>query len=176
MFRTFHPPRRVAEMGGDSPQGHKQPAPLRQLVIAGGRLLTLRAPPAHAAMRLQANFDRPRLALMTLQPNLLINKPGKVLHPVQNRLNLELNSWSPRSIVCVLDNRRLIEPLEISYFVFYRPTKPSAAELWEKCEIPPLLRAFQAQWESPLFGLFHGAAFSIAHLPTNCAIETEFKS
>ncbi len=69
-------------------------------------------------MRLQADFDRPRLALMTLQPNLLINKPGKVLHPVQNRLNLELNSWSPRSIVCFLDNRRLIEPLEISYFVF----------------------------------------------------------
>ena len=69
-------------------------------------------------MRLQANFDRTRLALMTLQPNLLIHKPGKVLHPVQNRLNLELNSWSPRSIVCFLDNRRLIEPLEISYFVF----------------------------------------------------------
>jgi len=39
-------------------------------------------------MRLQPNFDRAWLALMTLQPNLLINKPGKVLRPVQNRLNL----------------------------------------------------------------------------------------
>jgi len=47
----------------------------------------------------------------------------------------------------------------------------SSPELWEKCGIPPLLRDFQAQWESPLFGLFHVAAFSIAHLPTNCAIE-----
>ncbi|MGA7630926.1 MAG: hypothetical protein WCB11_09165, partial [Terriglobales bacterium] len=47
-------------------------------------------------------------------------------------------------------------------------------ELWEKCEIPPLLRDFQAQWESPLFGLFHAAAFSIAHLPTNSAIEPHF--
>lgn len=28
-------------------------------------------------MRLQENFDHARLALMTLQPNLLINKPGK---------------------------------------------------------------------------------------------------
>ena len=88
MLRAFHSPGRVPEMGGDSPQWHKQPAPLRQSVIAGGRLLTLRAPPAHAAMRLQANFDRVRLAPMTLQPNLLINKPGEVLHSVQNRLNL----------------------------------------------------------------------------------------
>jgi len=30
---------------------------------------------------------------------------------------------------------------------------------------------YQAQWESPLFGLFHAAAFSIAYLPTNSAIE-----
>ena len=40
---------------------------------------------------------------------------------------------------------------------------------------PAALRDFQAQWESPLFGLFHGAAFSIAHLPTNCAIEPPFE-
>ena len=39
---------------------------------------------------------------------------------------------------------------------------------------PALLRDFQAQWESPLFGLFHAAAFSIAHVPTNCAIEPNF--
>src|SRR6266436_10310068 len=52
----------------------------------------------------------------------------------------------------------------------------SSPELWEKCEIPSLLRDFQAQWESPLFGLFHGAAFSIAHLPTNCAIEPDLET
>jgi hypothetical protein len=84
----LHSPGRVPEMGGDSPQRHKQPAPLRQSVVARGRLLTLRAPPTHVAMRLQADFDRPRLPLSTLQLNLLVNKPRKVLYSVQNRLNL----------------------------------------------------------------------------------------
>jgi hypothetical protein len=125
-------------------------------------------------MRLQADFDRPRLPPVTLQPNFLVHKSGKVLYSVQNRLNLELNSWSPRSINCFLVNRRLIEPLEISYFVFLiEPTRPPS-ELWEKCEIPLLPRDFQVEWESPFFGLFHAAAFSIAQLPTNSAIEPFF--
>jgi hypothetical protein len=42
-----------------------------------------------------------------------------------------------------------------------------------KVEIPPLLRDFQAQGESPAFGLFYGAAFSTALLPTNSAKEPE---
>ena len=37
--------------------------------------------------------------------------------------------------------------------------------------IPPRLRDFQAVWESPVFGLFHVAAFSTAFLPTNSATE-----
>jgi hypothetical protein len=41
----------------------------------------------------------------------------------------------------------------------------------EKVEIPLRLRDFQAQWESPAFGLFHGAAFSTAILPINSAID-----
>jgi hypothetical protein len=39
-------------------------------------------------MRLQVNFDRARLSLMTLQPNFLVNEPRKVLYSIQNRLNL----------------------------------------------------------------------------------------
>ena len=39
-------------------------------------------------MWLQADFDRARLPLLTLQLNLLVNKPRKVLYSVQNRLNL----------------------------------------------------------------------------------------
>jgi hypothetical protein len=40
-----------------------------------------------------------------------------------------------------------------------------------KVEIPPLLRDFQAEGESPALGLFHAAAFSTALLPTNSAKE-----
>ena len=49
---------------------------------------TLRAPTAHTTMRLQADFDRAWLLLLTLQLNLLVNEPRKVLYSVQNRLNL----------------------------------------------------------------------------------------
>src|ERR1700732_1792785 len=38
-----------------------------------------------------------------------------------------------------------------------------------KVEIAPLLRDFQAEWKSPAVGLFRGASFSTAVLPTNCA-------
>jgi hypothetical protein len=40
-------------------------------------------------------------------------------------------------------------------------------------EISLQLRDFQAPWESPAFGLFLEAAFSIALLPTNSAIEPD---
>src|ERR1017187_5610714 len=49
---TLHPPRRVAKMGGDSPQRHEEPAPLGQAVIARRRFLTTRTAPAYAGMRL----------------------------------------------------------------------------------------------------------------------------
>ena len=39
-------------------------------------------------MRLQPDVDRARLPLLTLQSNLLVNKPRKGLYSVQNRLNL----------------------------------------------------------------------------------------
>jgi len=42
-----------------------------------------------------------------------------------------------------------------------------------KVEIPLPLRDFQAQWKSPAFGLFHGAAFSTALVPTDCALNTD---
>ena len=67
-------------------------------------------------MRRQADFDGLDLASSPIQPHLPVNEPNKMLHPIQNGLNLELNSWSPRSILCFLVNYRVIEPLEISYF------------------------------------------------------------
>jgi hypothetical protein len=41
-------------------------------------------------------------------------------------------------------------------------------------EISLRLRDFQAPWESPAFGLSLEAAFSIALLPTNSAIEPSY--
>jgi len=43
-----------------------------------------------------------------------------------------------------------------------------------KVGIALLLRDFQAEWESPAFGLFRGASFSTALLPTNCAKDPYF--
>src|SRR3984893_4151639 len=43
-----------------------------------------------------------------------------------------------------------------------------------KVEIAPLLRDFQAEWKSPAVGLFRGASFSTAVLPTNCAKDPIF--
>jgi hypothetical protein len=55
--------------------------------------------------------------------------------------------------------------------LFFCINRTAVAGAVGKVRNPAFLRDFQAQWESPLFGLFQGAAFSIAHLPTNCAIE-----
>ena len=43
----------------------------------------------------------------------------------------------------------------------------------ENVEISLLLRDFQAEWESPVFGLFRGAPFSTALLPLNSAMEPQ---
>jgi hypothetical protein len=47
----------------------------------------------------------------------------------------------------------------VSLVVFSKLTV--AAEAVEEVGIPPLLRDFQARWESPALGLFLGAASSI---------------
>jgi hypothetical protein len=66
--------------------------------------------------------------------------------------------------------------MEVSYSCFWgaiRKNEIAAVGAVEKLGIPPSLRDFRAQWESPAFGLFHGAGFSTTLLPTNTAIEPE---
>ena len=74
-------------------------------------------------------------------------------------------------MVSVLANRRLSESAGAQ--LFFLPgefeTLTVVAGAVVKVEIPPQLRDFQAQWESPAVGLFHEAAFSTARLPTNSA-------
>jgi hypothetical protein len=66
--------------------------------------------------------------------------------------------------------------MEVSYSCFWgeiRKNEIAAVGAVEKLGIPPSLRDFRAQWESPAFGLFHEAGFSTALLPTNTAIEPQ---
>jgi len=81
-------------MRGDAPQRHEPPGSFGQLVIAGGRLLTIGALGGHGGMRFYVDLDAERVA-STAQPNRPIHEARKVLNPVQEGLNLELNSWSP---------------------------------------------------------------------------------
>jgi hypothetical protein len=57
-----------------------------------------------------------------------------------------------------------------------RESEPVVVGAVGKVKIPPLLQDFQAQGESPAFGLFHEAAFSTALLPTNSATEPKMTS
>ena len=66
-------------------------------------------------MRLQGDVDALGLASLTLEPDLLVNEPSKVLYPVQDGLNLQLYSWSPGRLVTWFPTRKLIAALEISY-------------------------------------------------------------
>lgn len=65
--------------------------------------------------------------------------------------------------------------MEVSYSCFGGNQKNEiVVGAVEKLEISPPLRDFQAEWESPSPGLFRGAGFSTALLPTNTAIDPFF--
>lgn len=60
---------------------------------------------------------------MSAEADLLVNKTGEMLNPVQDGLNVQLNSWSPGSGFVVFDNRKLPAPGGISYsFLGLTPT------------------------------------------------------
>ena len=72
---ALHSPRCVEEMRRDSPQGHKQPMPLRQAIVAWCRSLALRAASADAVMRLHRDLDRERATLVAMHAHLLVDEP-----------------------------------------------------------------------------------------------------
>ena len=72
-----------------------------------------------------------------------------------------------------LFNCRLIEPAGVR--LFFLPgtignNLIAVVGAVGKVKIPLPWRDFQAEWESPAFGLFREAAFPTALLPTNSAI------
>ena len=82
----------VEEIGGDSPQGYKQPAPPRQAIIAWCRSLALRTAPADAVVRLHGDLDGERSIFVPMHAHLLVDEPYETLYLIQDGLNLELNS------------------------------------------------------------------------------------
>jgi len=108
---------------------------------------------------------------------LFVDEARKTLYSIQDGFNLQLNSWSPRSMSLGFGNCRLIEPAGVQLFVvsgWKLESEPVVAGAVGKVNIPPLLRDFQAERESPAFGLFHGAAFSTALSPADIATEPFF--
>ena len=86
MFGARHPPGCVAKEGRDPPQGHKQPTPLGQAVIARRGPLAARATPAYPRMRFHGDQDRLRQ-----------RPPGNACAPLgrQSRRNVAPDSrWS----------------------------------------------------------------------------------
>ena len=108
VLATIDPPRCIPEVGRNAPQRHKQPAPFRQAVITRRWLSTLPTAPSDPAMCLHSDLDRLRPPLAANQTHLPVDEAHKMLHAIQNRLNLQLNSWSPLGL-CFLDNCRLTQ-------------------------------------------------------------------
>ena len=92
---TLHPPRRVTETDRYPPQWHKIPATLRQTIIAWSRKTALRAESPDSTVRRHCNLNQRRISAKNAHPHVLVDKSNKPLHPIQDGLNLYLNSWSP---------------------------------------------------------------------------------
>jgi hypothetical protein len=92
MLGALDPSWCVIKVGGDSPERYKQPTPLWQAVITGCRALATRTAPPDSTMRLYHDLNRLRFALAATQEDFAVNKSDKMLHPIQEGLNLELNS------------------------------------------------------------------------------------
>jgi hypothetical protein len=105
-------------------------------------------------VRLQPDFNPALGTFLVAEPNILIDKSHTVLNAIQNRLNLELDSWSPRRGFFCGANFRLTRPLETSSFF-------SAA-----------LRAALACASLRAIVLF--PSWKSEQSPTDCATEPEF--
>src|SRR5579871_3881830 len=102
VLRALHPPRRIPKPNFDAPQRYMLPLPLFQLVITRRRSPTPRTASAHPGVRSHSDLNPLRLPGLARQSNLLEDKSRMGLNSIQNRLNLELNGWSPSSLVCLL--------------------------------------------------------------------------
>ena len=94
MFRAVDPPRGVNEMRHQTPQRHKEPSTLRQVVVTRCRLATM-GTPGRAPRVGREGYLQAGLAILLIQkPDVMKNKAWKMLNGVQNSLNFQLHRWS----------------------------------------------------------------------------------
>jgi len=91
---TVDPARRIAQVCRDAPQGHEAPGAFGQPVVARSRLLAQGTPTLDRSVGLQIDVDAQR-GTSSAEPDLPIDKAGETLNPVEDGLNVQLNSWSP---------------------------------------------------------------------------------
>ena len=87
MQGTVHPAGGIEKEGGNAPQGHELPTPLRQAVIAGGGPLTASTAPRNPTMGAKNDID-PRPFGVAMQADLLADEAREMLHEVEDGLNL----------------------------------------------------------------------------------------
>ncbi len=86
VLRALNPPWSIDQPHRNPPQRHELPAPLLQPVVARASTLTPRTSPKPASMGFHQDFDR-RLQ----HPHLAVSEAHKMLHFIQNGLNVKLN-------------------------------------------------------------------------------------
>jgi hypothetical protein len=114
VLRTVYPARGVEEARRDPPQGDEAPEPFGQSAIARCRFVALGTLAVPGGVRFQVNIDA-QGGTVSAEADLVVNKTGEMLNPVQDGLNVQLNNWSPGSGFVVFDNRKLPAPDGISY-------------------------------------------------------------
>jgi hypothetical protein len=94
VLRAVDPPRGVNEMRHQTPQRHKEPSTLRQVVVTRCGLATM-GTAGRATSVGQDGYLQAGLAIaLSQEPDVMKNKARKMLHGVQNGLNFQLHRGS----------------------------------------------------------------------------------
>jgi len=91
---AFDSTRGVVESRRDVPQGREEPGPCGQAIIPRRAFQADGALAVDGGMGFQMDVNLQGATVLP-EPDLPVNETDKVLNPIQNGLNLELNSWSP---------------------------------------------------------------------------------
>ncbi len=101
VLRALDSTRGVVEVRWDVPQGRKKPGTFGQPIVARGGALALSTLAVHGRVRLQMDVNVQGRTVVP-EPDRPVDEARERLNPVQDGLNVQLNSWSPgREFVCL---------------------------------------------------------------------------